>query len=159
MSEALVSLMLTMYCKYSSTKPHSYNSVWWIQTVQSLTRLVCMQIEHQAMSKPALCSFSSDCSCCETQCTEINLNYRLTWDLLLILDHLSYIPGFLLYYSSVITNITDAQCTPIAISSSAYSYSCPETQILNKAFWGSSSACGLVKRKNGNYKHVPYKTA
>lgn len=34
--------------------------------VQSLACLVCMQTEHQAMSKPALCSFSSDYSC-ETQ--------------------------------------------------------------------------------------------
>lgn len=35
-------------------------------SVQSLTGSVCMQMEHQAMSKPALCSFSSDYSC-ETQ--------------------------------------------------------------------------------------------
>lgn len=34
--------------------------------VQSLTCLVGVQMEHQAMSKPALCSFSSDYSC-ETQ--------------------------------------------------------------------------------------------
>jgi len=33
MTEALVNLMLTMYCKYSSVKPHSYNTVWWTQTV------------------------------------------------------------------------------------------------------------------------------
>lgn len=62
-----------------------------------------------------------------------NLTYRLTGDLYLTLDHLSCIPGFLLCCSTAITNTTDAQYTSIAISGFAFSYGCPETQILRKA--------------------------